>query len=157
MKYYHRSLRNTYMKMVRVHIEKKAFISRGVWWSNNFGLFLIAYKNLDHGPWMIWLLIGWWFRPSPYSQFFPNNGGMNLSIWTCTKSSTNQRPDYRWSKFLETEIIASSKTKRNKCFLSIWTRTIFEFNYASACTFQTNLFVNRFCKTGGSRATPRTS
>ena len=77
---------------------------------------ILVSKKFDHGPWMILLLIDWWFRPSSYAQNFPKNGGMNLSIGSRSKSSTNQRPDNRWPKFLETKMIAASNPTRNKCF-----------------------------------------
>ena len=44
---------------------------------------------------MIWFEFKWTFFPT-------KNDGINFStelgIWTRTRSSTNQRPDYRWSK-----------------------------------------------------------
>ena len=59
--------------------------------------------------------------------------GMNLPKWTRTKSLTNQRPDYRGPSSYRQKLLLHENPLEINAFLSIWTRTIFEFIYALTC------------------------
>ena len=58
------------------------------------------------------------------------------SKWTRTKSSTNQRPDYRGPSSYRPKLLLHENPLEINAFLSIWSRTIFEFIYASTCTLK---------------------
>ena len=115
-------------KMVRVHIDKKAFISSGFSCSNNFG-------TIRTWTSVIWSLIGWWFGPSSFGQFFE----WKRKEWICLNElGPNHQPIS--DQITEVQVLIDPKLLLHEnsleinAFLSIWTRTIFEFIYASTCT-----------------------
>ena len=127
-------------KMVRVHFDKKAFISSGFSWSNNFGLNIYnIYKNLDLDDLVAdWLII---WSEFIWTIFRIKNEGMNLPNWTRTKSLTNQRPDYRGPSSYRQKLLLHENPLEINTFLSIWTRTLFEFIYALTCMPHIILFI----------------
>ena len=69
-----------------------------LFWVGFLEVIILVYKNLDFrnlvADWlMIWSEFIW-------AIFRMKNEGMNLLKWTWTKSSTNQRQEQPWSKFL---------------------------------------------------------
>ena len=96
-------------KMVRVHIDKKAFFRVGFPWSNNFGL---KYKNLDHG------LSGRWFSFEKIVQMKSGQNHQPISN-QITDGPSSYRP----------KLLLHENQFEIDAFFSIWTRTIFEFIY----------------------------
>ena len=105
---------------------QKAFISSGF-----HEVIILVYKNLDLGNLVAdWLMI---WSEFIWTIFRMKSEGMNLPKWTRTKSSTNQRPDYRGPSSYRPKLLLHENPLEINGFLSIWTRTIFEFIYASTC------------------------
>ena len=124
-------------KMVRVHIDKKAFISSGFSCSNNFG-------TIRTWTSVIWSLIGWWFGPSSFRQIH--------SFIFHSKNCPNQLgPNHRpiSDQIIEVQVLIVPKLLLHEnlleinAFLPIWTRTIFEFICSLTCRSVKYLY---FCK-----------
>ena len=108
-------------KLVRVHIEKKAFVSSGFSWSNYFGLTVIRTWTDD----LVRVHLSK-FSPSFFiRENCPNELGPNHQP---ISDQINHGPSSYRPKLLLHE-----NPLEINAFLSIWTRTIFEFIYALAC------------------------
>ena len=123
-------------KMVRVHIDKKAFISSGFSCSNNFG-------SIRTWTSVIWSLISWWFGPSSFGQFFE----WKRKEWICLNElGPNHQPISdqitEVQVLIDPKILLHENSLEINAFLSIWTRTIFEFIYASTCINEANWLWN---------------
>ncbi len=111
-----------------------------LFWVGFHEVIILVYMNLDLGNLVADRLMIW--SEFIWTIFRMQNEGMNLPKWTRTKSSTNQRPDYRGPSSYRPRLLLHENGREINAFLSIWTRAIFEFIYALSCIQETAILVH---------------
>ena len=90
---------------------------------------------------MIWSLIGWWFGPSSFRQihtFIFHSKKCPSSTLANHQPISDQITDGPSS--YRPKLLLHEYPREKNAFLSIWTRTIFEFIYAMTCRYRLIVF-----------------